>query len=188
MPEKFYIADCHFYHNNVINLDGRPFADMNEMIEQMVKRWNAKVSPNSEVYILGDFSWGTVENTKKLLEQLNGRKYLIVGNHDYYLKDNSIQGYFEWVKDYAEISDKGRRVVMSHYPILFYNKQWRGAYMLHGHIHCTKDQDKLDACIKMIQDNWDDGEPFNLINCFCGYSDYTPLTLKEWQNKLTKKN
>lgn len=35
-----------------------------------------------EVVIIGDLSWGKAEETNELLDRLNGRLYLIQGNHD----------------------------------------------------------------------------------------------------------
>lgn len=150
------------------------------MIEEMIEKWNKKVSKEDNVYILGDFSWGSSKATKDILNRLNGKFYLIKGNHDYYLKDKTVAEYFEWVKDYAEINDNGKRVILSHYPILFYNGQWRKSWMLHGHIHNTNDQQKLTEVIDKLKQTYDDGEPFQMINCFCAYSGYVPLTLEDW--------
>lgn len=48
----------------------------------MLDRWNQKVRKNDEVVIIGDLSWGKAEETNELLDRLNGRLYLIQGNHD----------------------------------------------------------------------------------------------------------
>ena len=41
--QKFYIADTHFGHENVIKFDKRPFQNTEEMEEEMLKRRNEKV-------------------------------------------------------------------------------------------------------------------------------------------------
>ena len=69
-----------------------------------------------------------------------------------YLRDKEFDvSRFEWVKDYAEIHDNKRKIVLMHYPIFYYNGQFRrGAdgtpltYMLHGHIHKSEDQVLVD--------------------------------------------
>jgi hypothetical protein len=94
---------------------------------------------------------------------------------------------FKWIKDKAELNDNGRKVICSHYPEIFYNGQYRGAYMLYGHIHNTQDAQLLEELLKVAKGytyrdkNGNDAHiPFNLINCFCVYSNYIPLSLDEW--------
>ena len=80
---RYYIADCHFFHNSLnFQMDNRGFANAEEMHASMIAQWNKKVRWNDEVIILGDFSLGKAEETNRVLEQLNGFLYLIEGNHD----------------------------------------------------------------------------------------------------------
>ena len=103
--------------------------------------------------------------------------------------------WFEWVRDYAEIHDNMRKIVLMHYPVFCYNGQFRrGAdgtpltYMLHGHIHKSEDQVLVDRFStetrammrKSAHQETAQPVPCQMINCFCMYSDYTPLTLEEW--------
>ena len=81
---RFYIADCHFYHEALnTKMDKRGFASAEQMNEYMIQRWNEKVRSCDETVILGDFSFGNAMQTNSLLKQLNGKKYLIEGNHDW---------------------------------------------------------------------------------------------------------
>lgn len=193
---RYYISDLHFYHKNAIEMDGRDFESIEEMNTYMIKQWNSRVRKRDEVVVLGDFSWGDAEQTKEILSQLQGRIYFIRGNHDYFLKKKAwASTRFVWVRDYAEMSDSERNVILSHYPIVCYNKQFRRdengkpkTYMLHGHIHNTQDQVLLDEYRKNLEKQIhynpktkeEEIIPFNLINCFCVYSNYVPLTLDEW--------
>ena len=151
---RYYIADCHFYHKNLLTeMDNRGFESVAQMNEVMIEKWNKKVHAHDEVVILGDLSLGYGKETNEILCRLKGRLCLIRGNHDErYLRDRDFDASrFEWVKDYAEIHDNKRKIVLMHYPIFCYNGQFRrGAdgtpltYMLHGHIHKTPDQELVD--------------------------------------------
>ena len=43
MGKVFFTSDIHFGHENVIRFDGRPFATVEEMDAELIRRWNAKV-------------------------------------------------------------------------------------------------------------------------------------------------
>lgn len=78
----WFTSDTHFDHANIIEFCGRPFANVEEMNETMVAKWNARVKPEDEVYHLGDFAMGPATNIGKFRERLNGEIILIRGNHD----------------------------------------------------------------------------------------------------------
>ena len=193
---RYYIADPHFFHGALnTKMDRRGFESVEAMNEYMLRQWNRKVRKNDEVVILGDLSWGKAEETNELLERLNGRLYLIQGNHDRFLKNKDYNaGRFVWIKPYEELQDNKRKVILCHYPIMCYNGQYRvdengnpKVYMLYGHVHDTQDQrllERFQAITREIASVSPDGTarqiPCNMINCFCMYSDYVPLTLDEW--------
>jgi calcineurin-like phosphoesterase family protein len=194
---RYYIADTHFFHENMNHkYDMRGFADAQEMNSYMIAQWNSRVHKNDEVVILGDFSYGDAEQTNELLRKLNGRLYMIEGNHDYVLHDREFDtSRFIWIRQYAQMHDNGRRVILCHYPIMCYNGQYHVSskgknmtYMLHGHVHNTQDQKFVDAYVQSVRASMyydKDGNPAgtrpcNMINCFCMYSDYVPLSLDEW--------
>lgn len=193
---RYYIADLHFFHAGMnTKMDKRGFSDVEEMNEYMIRKWNGKVRKNDEVVIIGDLSWGSAEQTNELLKRLNGRLYLITGNHDRFIdKPEFCVSRFIWIKPYGELADNRRKVVLCHYPIMCYNGQYRldekgnpRTYMLYGHVHDTQNQ-RLIEQFQEITRNTETinarGElqriPCNMINCFCKYSDYEPLTLDEW--------
>lgn len=193
---RYYIADCHFFHGELnTQMDCRGFSSTEEMNAYMLKKWNSRVRPNDEVVILGDLSWGKPEETNELLQRLNGRLYLIIGNHDRFHQNRAYRtDRFVWMKHYDELKDQKRKVILSHYPIMCYNGQYYRnengepkTYMLYGHVHDTMDQRLIeqfeDITRNTIRKSLNGKEapiPCNMINCFCMYSDYTPLTLDEW--------
>lgn len=193
---RYYIADLHFFHESMNDrMDCRGFADMEEMNEYIVGKWNGKVREGDEVIILGDVSLGGAKQTNELLKRLKGKLYLIRGNHDRFVDSKHMDAsLFKWVKPYEELSDNKRKVILCHYPILFYNGQYRldedgnpKTYMLYGHVHDSRDQRLLEQFQETIRNtSVTDAQgstrtiPCNMLNCFCVYSDYEPLTLDEW--------
>lgn len=87
MKQKiFFIGDLHFGHENVIKFDNRPYKTVDEMNEDLIRRWNNKVSPGDIVYVLGDLIWKTYnKSAADLIKRLNGQIILIKGNHDRFL-------------------------------------------------------------------------------------------------------
>ncbi len=177
-------------------MDKRGFADTEAMNEYMIERWNSRVKKKDEVVILGDFSFGKAEETTEVLKRLKGKKYLIVGNHDRFLGDKDFdRSQFEWIEYYRELSDNSRKVILSHYPILCYNGQYKmnkhgepRSYMLYGHVHDTYDEVIINETVKRVRScsrvliGSDEPQPINcnLINTFCKFSDYVPMSLDEW--------
>lgn len=176
-------------------MDRRGFASVEEMNEYMIEKWNKKVRKNDDVVIIGDLSWGNVQETNALLQRLKGKLYLVCGNHDRFVDNKEMNpDRFKWIKHYAELSDNRRKVVLCHYPIMCYNGQYRvdekgepKTYMLYGHVHDTQDERLIEQFQEitrktMVTDAQGNERsiPCNMINCFCKFSDYEPLTLDEW--------
>lgn len=173
----YFTSDLHFGHKNVIGLDNRPFKTVEEMDEELIKRWNNKVGKQDTVYSLGDMFWKGQEYAKSILKQLNGKIILIMGNHD----RNSFRELISTnllsdVKDYHEMKVDGSKLVLSHYPIHFYNGQHNDAIMLYGHVHNTHEEILTQAIKReIIRKNI----PCEMYNCFCGFYNYEPVTLDE---------
>lgn len=172
-----------FGPQNIIKLDeqsgGRHFDSIEEHDNLIIENWNKTVKSSDKVYILGDFSWMNGHDTEEILRKLNGVKFLIKGNHDRWSKDSVCKGYFQGIYDYKMISDNGREVVLSHYPILFYQNQHKGAIHLYGHVHNTKEEELFQTAITNVSS--DINIPMNSYNvgCMIKYMDYTPRTLDQ---------
>lgn len=137
----FFTSDHHVFHHNVIKYDGRPFKNVYEMNETLVENWNSVVSKDSIVFYLGDLSFGQHSDTKELVDRLNGKIHFILGNHDKFDEIKKLNR-FETISDYinlsVEDSDTPRKfqdIMMSHYPILSWDKGHHGSFHLHGHCH-----------------------------------------------------
>lgn len=194
---RYYIADLHFFHVAMnTRMDKRGFSSVEEMNEYMINQWNSRVRRNDEVVILGDLSIGKAEETNEILKRLNGRLWLCIGNHDKAVNDKRFnRGRFQRIDNYMELNDNGRKVICSHYPIMCYSGQFRRdsdgnpkTYMLYGHVHKTQDLIGIEKYKEFIREfprisrgsDIPMPAPINMINCFCMYSNYVPLTLDEW--------
>ena len=131
----YFTSDLHFGHKNVIRFDNRPFTTIEEMDEELIKRWNNKIKDEDTVYILGDISWHKVEKTCDILSKLRGIKFLVKGNHDSI--DKSMKRYFKDIYDYKEININGQNIVLCHYPIPCFKNHYSGWIHLYGHTHNT---------------------------------------------------
>jgi len=131
-------SDLHFGHANIMKFcpETRKFADVEDMNQSMISEWNAKVNPDDTVYILGDFAFLPSNKAVAILNQLNGDKILIEGNHDRkLLKDPVFRRCFKEVHVYYEMTYNKTFVVMFHYPVFDHNRAGHGSIMLHGHRH-----------------------------------------------------
>lgn len=82
---KYFIADTHFGDKSIIQIENRPFKDVDEMNECLIANWNMKVSSDDTIYVLGDFLGASeIENDElmRILMSLNGNKIFVLGNHD----------------------------------------------------------------------------------------------------------
>ena len=179
---NYYIADLHLGHADVIRFDGRPFSDLNEMHQVIIDRWNSTVKATDTVYILGDFCWAKESEWPFYVAPLAGQKVLIRGNHDPKQFSPSVKRFFQDIKDYKEITDSEKHVILSHYPIPFHKADYNSdCWMLYGHVHMTREQFFMEQLRKNIREACKEGGDCvgNWINvgCMMPWMNYTPQTL-----------
>ena len=135
----FFIADTHFGHEAALAFDNRPFKTIEEHDEALIENWNNAAGPDDEIFVLGDISWYNATKTNEIVRALNGKKHLIVGNHDRnLLKNREFQSLFMEITDYKELLFPDKKgVVLSHYPIPCFNHHYYGWYHLYGHVHIS---------------------------------------------------
>jgi len=134
--KTFLISDLHLGHNGVYKFthgntktrirEWASNADEGDKI--LMDRWNSVVGKYDRVYVLGD-----VVIPRKALDQLenfNGKKILIRGNHDIFkLKD--YEKYFEDVRGSHKLGD----FLLTHIPIHPESiARWTKGN-IHGHLH-----------------------------------------------------
>ena len=139
--KTWFTSDQHFFHDNIIKLCNRPFRNTDEMNAEMVMRWNSVVGPNDHVLHLGDLFGGKDLQAKQALRsRLNGRIFLVPGNHDrpqQMLSDGIVDEVLPLIyeEDFTCSNGEKRRIVCCHYPLQEWGRFYRHAMHLHGHCH-----------------------------------------------------
>ncbi|WP_314576015.1 metallophosphoesterase [Enterococcus gilvus] len=166
---KFFIADTHFCHEKILRLADRPFENLTEMEDTIVKNWNDKVTNSDEIFIIGDFMYkGSAAEANRILKRLNGKKYLITGNHEKYLNDRAFdKRHFCWIKDYYSFKENKQKYVLFHYPILEWDGYFSGAIHLYGHVHGNR----IDKFAEILGPN--------AINVGVDVNAFTPISQEE---------
>jgi len=161
MRKKIYFtSDLHIGHENVMSFSNRPFKDLDHMHKVLINNFNAIVPKFGVTYFLGDIGLTRADTVKEVVEQLNGTKILILGNHDRGYNSMYTAG-FDVVMHGATLQIAGETATLTHCPLrgLFrentegmkgaidgenwhkeskhynYSTQDRGQFHLHGHIH-----------------------------------------------------
>lgn len=180
MAENRFIGDMHLGHSNVLNFDNRPFKTITEHDQTLIRNWNEVVGPRDTTYILGDFCWLTEKYWGEILDKLNGKKFLIKGNHDLKTMTTSTQNRFIGIKDIHSIKYEGKRIIMCHYPLMSYpTSQASNCYMLHAHTHLSKEQELIEKWTKEIAANTVSYGHIINVGCMMPWMNYYPRTLEE---------
>lgn len=190
----FFTSDTHFGHSNIIKFCSRPFKDVHEMNEVMVRNWNEVVKPGDTVFHLGDFAFGGSQLWSNMLDKLNGDIHLVLGNHD---MKNLRQGYmsrFKSVSHQQVLRVGDRFVYLNHYPFLCYGGTYRNpkqvVYQLFGHVHSRPNEipeDIPDEEVKEIlgKDVTRLGALFpTQYDVGVDNNNFTPVTFKEIDEKI----
>ena len=171
---RFFTADLHLGHRNIIEYCQRPFAGVDEMDAALVDGWNETVSDDDEVIVLGDFALGRLADTLAMTSLLRGRKVLLAGNHDRCWSghrkgvEQATRRYLDagfdsvW-QGVVELEVGATSVLACHFPYRGDSREQdryvehrpsdRGAWLLHGHVH---DRWKVrDRMINVGVDVWD---------------------------------
>ena len=159
------ISDTHWQHYNMIHkFNTRPFSTVEEMDEALMDNWNSVVKPGDKVYHLGDVTFGNKENyIKNIHKKLNGKKRLIVGNHD---DVKFLAPHFEKVMLWRMFPDWG--LLMTHVPVhpsTLGENRFTGKQMInvHGHIHQNPSPPGPYKCVCVEQP----------------HMNYTPINIEE---------
>ena len=132
----WFTADQHFGHGGIDGKHGiieyckRPFKDVNEMDEMLIKFWNDVVQPIDTVFVLGDFAFKHHETYKA---RLNGIIHLMDGSHDSY--DEGVKLTVIKQKRYFPDNPEYKDISLCHFAMRSWQNSHYGSWALFGHHH-----------------------------------------------------
>lgn len=130
----FITSDQHFGHKRIIELCDRPFRDLDEMQETLIRRYNDRVQPGQICVWAGDSFFSRVDAMAYIMSRLNGRKVLVRGNHDKRTRTAYRRAGFEEVFPEIECVLAKTPCKIRHIPPVYP----KGDVIIHGHTHSTK--------------------------------------------------
>lgn len=161
-PNIFLTADTHFGHSHLWT----KWKHRKEGFEErLIKKWNKSVTNKDTVLHLGDLSLANKEQTIKWTSQLNGKKYLILGNHDghsnTWYKDCDFTVIPNSYQRFGQKDGSYLHVLFTHEPVLRLPRGWLN---IHGHLH-GDDHRNIKATSKHFDIGVDVvGRPVQLFN------------------------
>ena len=142
----FLTGDQHFGHvsnrGGVIKYCNRPFSNIDEMDDALIKTWNTIVSPDDLVYHLGDFTLGNRLVAEKYFRRLNG--YIRVLDNPWHHDRKWLRGQMYYSAQHEVVYDQPIvvlehetevPVVLCHYPFENWDRKHYESIHLHGHSH-----------------------------------------------------
>lgn len=153
MENVWFTADLHFMHKSILEHCPNRIDELKKHYTSdditlkmhddfFINLWNITVNKKDRVYVLGDFSFGNSEETRKILSKLNGEKHLILGNHD--KSSEKLTSYFKSISQIKEVRfkkenynflDEDLKIICCHYPMVSWKDLNEGACHIHGHCH-----------------------------------------------------
>lgn len=124
----FFTADEHFFHARILGYCHRPFASVEEMNAEIVKRHNEVVHPEDTVIHVGDFALASKDKVEEVIRQLNGKHVFLMGSHDRWLKSSHAPHIWEG-------NVNGQWIVAAHYAMRTWPRSHYGSWQCHGHSH-----------------------------------------------------
>ena len=116
--QVWFTSDTHFGHTNIClgtstweNKESkcRNFNSLEEMNNHIVANINDCVGENDILIHLGDWSFGGIENVWNFRKQIKCKNiYLVLGNHDHHIRNNSILPNVKRVEPYSSVLVDGK--------------------------------------------------------------------------------
>lgn len=167
MAKIFINSDLHINHTNILKYCNRPFKTIQEFEDTYVEFHNSKIGPNDFWLNLGDLMHGrgsSLKYLKNFIKRLNGRKLLILGNHDTFSPCEYVKIGFEFVGDYMILNNS----LFCHYPLtlnqypvekILNNKKHKFEKIYHGHTHereikANDNIERINCCYDKIGMNF----------------------------------
>lgn len=168
---NYYTSDLHFKCQEIFDRTNRPFKDLDEMRDVIIRNINETVSPNDTLYILGDIACADYDPTTELKE-MNCAKVLIKGNHDArWMHHRHFRHQFEEIHSIKAVRENDTKIVLCHYPLAEWDGYWKGYWHFYGHIHnSTEGASRIMSQIKRT------------VNVGVDVNEFKPKTAAELMN------
>ena len=137
---KYFWSDLHFGEKEVCKVGkrGQIFSSQEEWEGRCIESLCSYLKAGDILYLLGDTATKqSMRNFRALLPK-KIMTVLIVGNHDPSMGFCQTVFGQSFVKDYTKIKLRDNLTILSHYPILYWDKCHNGSLHLHGHVHDQK--------------------------------------------------
>ena len=179
-PKLFIVSDTHWNHTNIIKFCDRPFKTVEEMNEELIKRWNSVVGPQDAVLHLGDVGFN-YSSLFDIIPRLNGTsKMLIRGNHDWNQERMNAVGFVTLTsfKDEVYKMPHGDHILIcAHRPrdLPTWDVENRNTWGARNIVLCGHEHNNAPVFIKWVRDKGDTARPVMALNMSCEWWDYTPV-------------
>lgn len=177
MSRVFFIGCLHLGHENIA-IKHRGWNNSEDHDNNLISSWNKVVNKKDLVYILGDVTMETSEHYYKL-GKLNGRKKVILGNHD---KGKDIPELLRYVETVAGM-ERYKECWLTHCPVHPQELTYRVKYNIHAHIHSQK----LNETLLLNSQNWTTNLKSRYFNVDAHEIGYTPILFDDIL-KIIEKN
>jgi len=158
MANMWFTSDTHYNHENILKFVDdkgdfiRPgFKNVDHMNEVLIDNFNKYVKPQDHVYFCGDVFFGSKDKIPYIMKRLNGKKRLVLGNHDD-IQKQKLHEHFEKIMLWRHF--KTENFLVTHIPLMA--DQFRHAAVnVHGHLHANfvmngnkKDDRYINVCVE----------------------------------------
>jgi len=203
--DTYVISDHHFGHGKVEDFEpcrikARKSDSVDTFEDMLIKRHNAVVRPEDNVLFLGDFAFNSPSNWAS---KLNGRKHLILGNHDRpahqaYIQDfeNVFHGVHLNINDMDFVSKfedeltsavivniDDYEIMFCHYPVLAVDEYATNPKTIQRlkNLEYVSNSFFIDFYFHghLHSNKVDATEPIRYINTSCEVLDFTPRKIGE---------
>jgi len=129
----FVLSDWHCGDPR-LDILGRPFSNTKQMVEVLIRNHNYLVKKDDTVIVAGDVCYEKAPEFLKYVNEFNGNKILIRGNHDRVFSDDDFLKYFQKIIPEGEginLTVGDLKCFVTHYP----TRGKEDRFNITGHCH-----------------------------------------------------
>lgn len=167
----FFTSDTLFGSEVAMDKLDRPFSNIHDMDETLIKNWNSVIKHKDIVYHAGNFSTHDKKDIETILKRLNGRINLIVGEYDNNSNILAFRHKLASVNYRLDFKINQWQITLAHYPQRFWYNMRYGSWHLHGYTCGTVPPIPLTMSFDVGTD----------------ISGYTPIHFEELENIMVDK-